>query len=169
MGVDAGAHGGAPQGQLAQGLQDILQTADGMFNHGGVAAELLAQADGRGVHQVGAADLDDVIEGLGLFRQGVPQPPEGGQQVVGQAFQGGDVHGRGDDVVAGLAHVDVVVGMNGAPGAQGAAQNLVGPVGDDLVGVHVGGRAGPGLENVQGEVVVQAPVDDLLAGLDDGL
>ena len=46
---------------------------------------------------------------------------------------------------------------------------LVGAVGDDLVGVHVGLRAGARLPDHQREMVVQFAVDDLGGGLlDDG-
>ena len=56
-----------------------------------------------------------------------------------------------------------------SPGADAAAHDLGGSVGDDLVGIHVRGRAGPGLEDVEDEMVVKLAVDDLLGGLDDGV
>src|SRR3970282_1763905 len=49
------------------------------------------------------------------------------------------------------------------------AQDLAGPVGDDLVGVGVGRGARPRLVDVDGEVRVEAAVGDLLGRLDDGL
>jgi len=48
------------------------------------------------------------------------------------------------------------------------AVNLGGAVGDDLVGVHVRGRARPSLKHVDGELVVVLAGDDLVGGLDDG-
>ena len=48
----------------------------------GVAGELLAQRDRHGVHQVGAAGLDDVGELLGLGGERVGQLVERGQQLV---------------------------------------------------------------------------------------
>ena len=48
----------------------------------GVAAELLAQRDRHGVHEVRAAGLDEVGELVGLGRQRAGQALEGGQQLV---------------------------------------------------------------------------------------
>jgi hypothetical protein len=63
----------------------------------------------------------------------------------------------------------VVVGVNGLLGAHGAAQDLNGAVGDDLVGVHVGLGAGAGLPDNQREVIQQLTLGDLSGGLLDGL
>src|ERR671912_2565543 len=63
----------------------------------------------------------------------------------------------------------MVVGMDGAPGAQLSPEDLDGAVGDHLVGVHVGGGARPGLEHVEDEGVVQTTIDDLPGGLHDGV
>ena len=83
---------------------------------------------------------------------------------------GGDVHGGGVGVVAALALVYVVVGMDRALAAQLSSEHLDRSVGDDLVGVHVGLGAGPCLPDHQGEVVIiQLAGDDLIGGLADGL
>ena len=71
---------------------------------------------------------------------------------------------RGESVVGRLAHVDVVVGM-----AKLFARDLIGAVGDDLVGVHVALRAASGLPYDQGEVLVELSFDDFVASLGDGL
>lgn len=65
-----------------------------------------------------------------------------------------NVHSSRKSVIAALALVDVIVGMHGRLGAHSAAQQLNGTVTDDLVGVHVGLRAGAGLPNDEREVVV---------------
>jgi hypothetical protein len=79
------------------------------------------------------------------------------------------VYRRGDDVVRGLAHVDVVVGVDGLFGAEIAAHCLYCTVRDDLVGVHVGGGPGAGLEDVEYELVVELALHDLFGGPDDGI
>lgn len=79
-----------------------------------------------------------------------------GSRLLDHRLGGGDVDGGGEDVVGGLGGVDVVVGVHGA------AQPGAGEVGDHLVGVHVRGGAGPGLEHVDREVGVVPAVDDLL-------
>ena len=62
----------------------------------------------------------------------------------------GHVDRRRDDVVRGLAVVDVVVGVYGRLARQGP----VGQGRDHLVGVHVGRGAGSSLVDVEGELVV---------------
>ncbi len=71
MGVDAGAHGRAAQGQFAQPVEAACQPPPPQGHLAGVAAEFLAEADRRGILQMGAADLDDVVECLGLLAQGL--------------------------------------------------------------------------------------------------
>ena len=73
------------------------------------------------------------------------------------------MQGGGDDVVARLAEIDVVVGMDPLL-ARRRAEKLGGAIGDHLVGVHVGAGAGAGLEDVDHEVLVEASLDDLLGG-----
>mmetsp|Transcript_15280 Transcript_15280/g.35221 ORF Transcript_15280/g.35221 Transcript_15280/m.35221 type:complete len:210 (-) Transcript_15280:193-822(-) len=75
------------------------------------------------------------------------------------------MHGGRKGVVAGLSHVDVVVGVDGGFGSDGTAQNLDRAVRQDLVDVHVGLGARSGLEDDQGEVLVQLSVHDLVRGL----
>ena len=72
-----------------------------------------------------------------------------------------DVHGGREGVVGGLRHVDVVVGMDGLLGAHDPAAELDGPVGDDLVGVHVGLRAAARLPDAQRELVVEIALGHL--------
>jgi hypothetical protein len=61
-GVEAGAHGRAAQRQLGEVRQGVLDRLDALAHLRRVARELLAQRDRGGVHEVGAADLDDVVE-----------------------------------------------------------------------------------------------------------
>jgi hypothetical protein len=166
MGIDAGADGGAAQGQFVQSRQGLLQTAAGQFQLAGVAGKNLAEANRRGVLQVGAADLDDVVEGGGLFREPPAQLGKGRQQALPDLHGGGQMQGGGDDVVARLAEVDVVVGMN-RPAAFDLPKQLDGPVGDDLVGVHVGARPRAGLKDVEDEVPVEFAGDDFLGRFHD--
>ena len=129
--VQAGAGGGAAERDLAEARERVLDARAAELDLRGVAAELLAERDGHGVHEVRAAGLDDVGERLGLGRQRRLELAERGQQVVGRGIQRREVHGRGEDVVRRLAEVDVVVGVHA----------LARERGHDLVGVHVRRRA----------------------------
>ena len=166
--VDAGADGGASQGHFGQCLLRPLHPLDAVAGLSGVAQELLPQPHRGGVLQVGAAGLDDGPEFLGLALQFGRQCFKSGNQVFLDGEQRSQVNGRGDDVVGRLAHVDMVVGMD-QPGAEVAAQELAGPVGDDLVGVGISRCAGAGLENVQHEVTVELSINDFLSRGDDGV
>ena len=117
---------------------------------------------------MGAASLDDVPELSGLGFKGRLGALEGGDEVGLDFGKGSEVHCRGDDVVGGLALVYVVVGVD-EPGADVAAHDLGGSVGDDLVGIHISRGAGAALEDVEDEMVIKFAVDDLLGGLDDGV
>ena len=63
----------------------------------------------------------------------------------------------------------MVVGVAMGVVALGAAKVFQGAVGDDLVGVHVGGGAGPALDAVHRELVEEASGDEVVAGPADGL
>src|SRR5258705_12966357 len=72
-----------------------------------------------------------------------------------------------DHVVARLATVNVIIWMNayGLDGARPSSTEQFGrAMSDHLVGVHVRGRAGAGLENVHQELAVERAVGHLLCG-----
>ena len=118
---------------------------------------------------MGAADLDDVGPALGLGIERLVEVAERRQELLDHLRGGGDVHGRRVGVVGRLAHVDVIVGMHRLLGAERAAQDLDRPVGDHLVGVHVGLGTGAGLPDDEREVGVELTVDHLLGCRDDRL
>lgn len=170
-GVDAGADGGTALGEQTEVRERVLNALDAKVELGDVAGELLGKGERGGVLQVGAADLDDLL-GLELVDLGLESGAEGlesGQELALDLEHGGNVHDGGEGVVGGSGAVDVVVGVHGLLGAHGAAEDLNGAVGDDLVGVHVGLGAGTGLPDDEGEVVEELEVGNLLGGLLDGL
>ncbi len=74
---------------------------------------------------------------------------------------------RRNHVVARLPEVDVVVGVHRGPRAALPAEQLDGPVGDHLVGIHVGRGSAPSLEHIDDELPVERSVDDVLGGSGD--
>merc|ERR1719450_387055 len=98
--------------------------------------------------------LSRLVELLGFSIQSVMELLEAGQEDSMDLHGRGDVHGGGVGVVTALALVDVVVGVDWGLAAQLAPQQLDGPVGDDLVGVHIGLGAGASLPDDQGEVII---------------
>lgn len=112
---------------------------------------------------MGPSGLHDIGELLGLAGEGRGEMVESGDQVPGDGGGGGDVDGGGEDVVGRLGGVDVVVGVHVTAEPLGRERR------DDLVGVHVGRGAGPGLEDVDGEVRVPVPAGHLVGCLLDRL
>ena len=112
VGVDAGADGGAAKGQFAKVGFDFPEAVDAVLDLAGVTAEFLAEPDGRGVLQMRAADFQDVAESLRLGEQRGVQFIQRRNELVNDGVQGGEMNGGGDDVVAGLAAVDMVIGMD---------------------------------------------------------
>ena len=133
------------------------------------AADHLTEGHRCRVLQMGAAEHHDVPVLVRLAAQRVAQRDDGGHEHVLDLLDRGDVHDRGEGVVARLPQVDGVVGVDGGVGAARRAGQLVGAVGDHLVGVHVGLRAGSRLEHQEGELGVERAVHDLPGGAGDEL
>ena len=155
------------QRQLTQNLDRPLRSLAGVGDLLRVAAETLAEPDGRGVHKMSAADFDDVPK---IFRPRFQlrlQRFQRGQERVLQLFRRADVDGRWDDVVARLAHVDVIVLMDALLRIVLLARQLPAAIRDHFVHVHVRARARTGLENVEREMLVQLALDDFLGRLHD--
>ena len=159
MGVEARADGGTAERDLAQARQRCLDAGDALPHLGRVAAELLSQRHGHGVHEMRAARLDDVVELLRLALERGRQRGERGQQVVRRLIERGEVNRGREDVVRRLAHVHVVVGVDVVPRQRG----------DHLVGVHVRRRARARLEDVDRELVVELATGDAVGGGGDAL
>ena len=88
------------------------------------------------------------------------------------AQRGRDVHRRGKCIVRTLAHVHVVVRMDRAffsLGTKPKAQLFVRQVGNHLVGVHVGRRAGAGLVDVDGKLGVMLALGHFAGRCQDGV
>ncbi len=162
MSVEAGADGGAAEGDFVKIRQGHLDAFDVLADLVRVRRELLAEGQRHCIHQMGAADLDDVRKLVGLGSQNVPKVAHRRQELVDDAFDGRNMHRGWERVVGGLPPVDVVVWVDGVFGADLAARELYGAVRDHLVGVHVGLGAAPSLPHDEREVLVEAPVDDLL-------
>ena len=109
--VQAGADGGAAQGQLRQVGQAVADGTQAVIQLGNISGKFLAHGHRRGVHKVGAADFDHLHEFFRLLFQGIPQGLDARNGGFHQHFVSGDVHGRGEGVVGRLRLVDVVVGV----------------------------------------------------------
>ncbi len=86
---------------------------------------------------------------------------------MGEGEREGDLDRRRVGVVCALAAVDIVDRVKVLVFALGVTVELQPDVGDDLVGVHVGRCACTALHHADDELVVEAAVDDELAGAVD--
>ena len=159
MGVEARADGGPAERDLAQPGERSLDAGDPLAHLRGVAAELLAQRHGHGVHKVRAARLHDVVELLRLPLERGREGVERRQQVVRRLIESGEVNSRREDVVRRLAHVHVVVGVD-VLACEGR---------DHLVRVHVRRSARAGLEDVDRKLVVELARGNAIGGGRDAL
>jgi len=166
-GAQASAHGRAAQ---VHGPQPLLALEDPPPVAGqgfGPGRALGAQGHGHGVLQLGAAHLDHLPEGALLVLEGLLQQGDGFFQAAQQPDRR-DLNRGGEDVVRGLVQVDAPQGVDQGVVALGAAQQLDGPVGQDLVDVHVQGRASAALQGVDDDRPAQVALDHLSAGGLDG-
>lgn len=165
--VDASTDSGTTLGKQTEVGKGALNTLDAIIKLGNVAGELLSKGQGSGILQVRTSNLDDLLslEVLDLGLEGVAQAVKGGEELVLDLEHGGDVHYGGESIVRGGAAVDVVIGVDGLLAAHLAAEDLNSPVGDDLVGVHVGLGTGTGLPDDEGEVIQELAVGNLLGSL----
>jgi hypothetical protein len=61
----------------------------------------------------------------------------------------------------------VVVRVNGSVIAFFPAHSLKRPIGDHLIGIHIGGGAGAALNDVDDKLIVKPAVQNIVAGTDD--
>jgi hypothetical protein len=100
--------------------------------------------------------------------EAVPAREQGLKALVRSLKDEAEMEGGRIDVVRRLPEVHVVVGIDVLVFALFVAERLEREVGDHLVRVHVGRRAGAALDHVDHELFVQLSRADLPAGLDDG-
>jgi len=167
MGVQARSGRAPSEAELAQLVHSRAHAAGPACEGGSPGAELLAEAHGHGVLQVRPSGLDHVVELRGPPRAG-GAAAVGGSGELQRPAQPGEADGGRDHVVRRLAEVHVVVRMDARPVAATEAEDLVRARGDHLIGVHVQGGAGAGVEGVDDELLPQASVHDLAGGLGDG-
>ena len=61
---------------------------------------------------MGAADLENVLKRLSFVLERLVKPGKRWVEPVGDFLSRGDMHGRGKDIVGGLAEIDVIIGVN---------------------------------------------------------
>ena len=109
--VQTAADGGAAQGERVELCRSILYPAEGASQLCGVSAEFLSQGYGCGVLQMRATDFYDIPEIRRFCGKGVSEFFQSRNKPVPCLQKQRDLHGGGEYIVAGLAAVDVVVGV----------------------------------------------------------
>src|SRR5260370_32512784 len=98
MGVEAGADGGATDGEIVENVKSDGDAASGAVEHVDVAGKFLAEGKRRGVLQMGAADFYNVCEFPGFGVERITKSFDGGEQAACSFRGGSDVHGGGKRV-----------------------------------------------------------------------
>ena len=80
-----------------------------------------------------------------------------------------DVCKCGISIIGGLREIDVVVGITVLVVSMLVAEDLERPIGDHLVGIHIGRRPCSSLEHIDAELISQLPIADLVARLTHSL
>jgi hypothetical protein len=143
-----------------------FQQLDFTFQTRGERVELLPHRHGDGILRFRATHLHNV-------QVGIPFLPERGDelfQLLDQLVvpeQERDLDGCRVRVVRRLRHIQVIVRLDDRVLAFLVSGQLEGDIGQDLVGVHVGGCARPALVPVHDKLIVVLPVQHGLAGLLD--
>ena len=145
----------AALGELEDARQGQLDPGHPIRHQSGIARKFLPQRQRRRILRVGTPDLDDIVPSVGLILKIGPHRFESGQKAVRHHPRRRDVKRAGEGVVRGLAHIDVIVGMDRRLVAARAAQSFAGDIRDHLVRVHVRLRARSGLPHGEGELRVQ--------------
>ena len=96
--------------------------------------------------------------------EGIHKMADGGKHPVLQRQNRRNMHGGGKGIVGGLAHVHIVIGME-----QFFSGNLIAPVCNDLIGVHIGLGAGAGLPHHQRKMPMELSANHLVAGFGNGI
>src|SRR5438445_401060 len=115
-----------------------------------------------------SSDLDDSAELLRLRAQRFMQLAQRRTQLRDDAFKGCNMNCRGNDIVAGLSAVNMVVWMYQFV-AFATAKQFRRTIGDHFVGIHVRGGAGTGLKNVRHEMRVEFALNNFLSRSLDGI
>ena len=89
---------------------------------------------------MGASGLDDAFIFLHQAVKGCCQAVDGREELVFNLGSCSNVHGRRERVIGTLGHIRMVIWMD-----QLLTGNLIGPVGNDLIYVHIGLSTASGL------------------------
>lgn len=165
--IEPGADGGGAEVDLVQkcGGFDEARLIFSQHHHEG--AEFLAERHRHGVLQLRTADLDEAGKLLRLAVEGILQHTHGSGQIVDGLDQPDIDRGR-IGVVGRLAEIDMVIRVKASIIAFFVSEQFERTVGDDLVGIHVGGGAGSALNFIHHELLMQRAGADFAAGLCDG-
>src|SRR2546427_1169343 len=109
MSVEAGADGGAANGEVVKAVKSHGDASTIAIKHIDVAGKFLAKSERRGVLQMGAADLDDIRKFFGFGVERVAEIFYGGGGGGRRFPGGGGVRGRGGRVAWGVGPVYILI------------------------------------------------------------
>ena len=118
--------------QLLHSLKSTFQTLYAQFELTGIPAKFLLDGYRHGIHQMGAAGFNHFREFFSFFQESLSQVLKGRNQVIAHSQHGSQSNRRRNYIVRTLPKIHMIVGMDLI-----LSQYFIGPVGYDLVAVHV--------------------------------
>jgi hypothetical protein len=112
MRIGTGSHSRTAQGQLAKPFFGSSYSFNTQFDLAGIPGKFLPQQHGNRILQMRPANLMNIYKFFGLFSKGMLERIKGRNQVLPDANQSGNMDHRGDHIIARLAQIDMVIGMN---------------------------------------------------------
>ena len=160
--VQPRADGGTAEREAQKPVFCGLDLCETTFRHASPTADFLREGDRDGVLQMGATDGHDPFALLFDAAEGVDHLRERGFELFRQGEIGGDVQGGREGVIGALRAVDVVVRVQ-----EPLSRDLVAPIRDHFVEVHVGLGAAARLPYREREMPLERPREDLVRHGDD--
>ena len=167
IGIEACANCRASDCQRVNPGQSLANAVERLVELRYPAGDQLAEGERCRVLKVRPPHHDNIAISLGFLVEDVTKPAYRRNQAVFDRLDRGNVHRGWKGIVRRLTVIHIIIGMNRLLRADRAASKLDRPVGDHFVGVHVGLRAGTGLEHNQRKLFVPSAVDHLLRGTHD--
>ena len=153
--VQAGAHRGTANSQVAHARQTFLQASNCKIKLRHIAGKFLAQCQRHRVLQMRAPHFHNAGKFHGLGMQRVAQLHNGRQHRALNLYRRGDMHGGWKSVIAGLRQIHVVIWVHGLLATARAASQFNSAVRNHLVDIHVGLRARTGLPHLQWKLAIK--------------
>mmetsp|Transcript_41097 Transcript_41097/g.86338 ORF Transcript_41097/g.86338 Transcript_41097/m.86338 type:complete len:348 (+) Transcript_41097:567-1610(+) len=164
-GIQSGSHGGTSQSETHQCLRRCFNSLYPVFDLLRIRREFLTERQWRGILAVRPSDLDNLVELLAFRFERVEQYLKTGDGTAQYRDNRCNVHRCGEGIVRALAHVAMIIRMDGILAPHLTSQNHNGTVRQHLIHIHIRLRSASRLINHQWELIIVLPAHNLIGRL----